>query len=159
VTFSVSDSAAVGTSRISLLATSGALSHSAQVTLTAEAMVHTYQTGSVLYLESGTPTDTARIGLETLWGGSIVEVSLNGAEFVNRHDTGREVQPSYRDGDNLNYNPTLGGDDLDQGTPTLSYALTSDSPYITAQPLQWTVCCSGVGIFYICKTWKLCKSM
>lgn len=137
VTFSVSGSAGAETSPISVLATSGALSHSAQVMLTAEAIVHAYLSGTRLYLESGTAADTARIGLETLWGGSIVEVSVNGTEFVNRCDTGREVQPSYRDGDNLNYNPTLGGDNFDQGTPTLSYALDSNSLYIKAQPLQW----------------------
>jgi hypothetical protein len=66
-----------------------------------------------------------------------VEVSINGTELVNRHDTGREVQPSYRDGDNLNYNPTLAGDGLDQGTPTISSTLTSDSLFTKAQPLQW----------------------
>lgn len=54
----------------------------------------------MLYLESGTATDTARIGLETNWGGSLVEVSPNGTNFVNRHDTGREVQLDFRDGDN-----------------------------------------------------------
>jgi hypothetical protein len=108
--------------------------------------VHTYQIGSILYLESGSTVDTARIGLETNWGGSIVEVSVNGTEFVNRHDTGREVQPSYRDGDNLNYNPTLAGDGLDQGTPTASYTLTSDSLSIKAQPLQWYVDIYGGGI-------------
>jgi len=36
--------------------------------------------------------------LATAWGGSIVEVSLNGTNFVNAHDTGREVQPAFYDG-------------------------------------------------------------
>ena len=146
VTFTVSDSAAVGPSTIAISATSGKLSHSAQLTLTTEAVVHTYQNGSVLYLESGSATDTARVGLETNWGGSIVEVSLNGTNFVNEHDTGREVQPSYRDGDNLNYNPTLAGDGLDQGTPTISHTLTSDSLFIKAQPLQWYADAYGGGV-------------
>jgi len=35
---------------------------------------------------------------ETIWGGSIVEVSLNGTNFVNEHDTGREVQAAQYDG-------------------------------------------------------------
>src|SRR6266702_1686518 len=74
VTFSVPDSATVGTSSITVLGTGGTHSHSTQLALTADAIVRTYQTGSVLYLESGTATDTARIGLETAWGGSIVEV-------------------------------------------------------------------------------------
>jgi hypothetical protein len=137
VTFTVSDSASVGPSTITVLATSGKLSHSAQLTLTAEAIVRTYQVGSVLYLESGSAKDTARIGLESNWGGSIVEVSLNGTNFVNHHDTGREVQPSYRDGDNPTYNPTLGGDDADQGTPTITFAVAADSLFVQAQPLQW----------------------
>lgn len=137
VTFSVSSLANVGPSSITIQATSERLSHGAQFLLTAEAMVRTYQTGSVLYLESGNVSDVARIGLETNWGGSIVEVSLNGINFVNRHDTGREVQPSYRDGDNLSYNPTLGGDDVDQGSPTLASTVTPDSLFMQAQPLQW----------------------
>jgi hypothetical protein len=146
VTFAVSGSAAVGPSTITVLATSGKLSHSAQLSLTADAVVHTYQSGTVLYLESGNATDTSRIGLETTWGGSIVEVSLNGTEFVNRHDTGREVQPSYRDGNNANYNPTPGGDDLDQGTPTISYVVGPDSLYTKSQPLQWDAASYGGGL-------------
>ncbi|HUJ72046.1 MAG TPA: Ig-like domain-containing protein [Verrucomicrobiae bacterium] len=128
-----------------MLATSGSHSHSQQVTLTADATVRTYQIGSMLYLESGTATDIARIGLETNWGGSIVEVSLNGTNFVNEHDTGRGVQPSYRDGNNPNYNPTLGGDLFDQGTPTISYTVSADSLFTKAQPLQWDPTSYGGG--------------
>jgi len=145
VTFNLSDSAAVGATSIGVLATGGAHTHSQQLTLTTDAIVRTYQGGSVLYLESGTSSDTARIGLETNWGGSIVEVSLNGTNFVNEHDTGREVQPSYRDGNNPNYNPTLGGDVFDQGTPTISYAVAADSLLTTAQPLQWDPTSYGGG--------------
>jgi len=138
VTFSVPASATVGTSSITVLATSGTLSHQAQFMLTTEAIVRTFQIGSVLYLESGPPTDISRIGLETMWGGSIVEVSLNGTNFVNRHDTGREAQLDFRDVDVPSWNPTLGGDHYDQGTPTFEYALTSNSLYTKAQPLQWS---------------------
>ncbi|HET6177300.1 MAG TPA: hypothetical protein VFE61_10225 [Candidatus Sulfotelmatobacter sp.] len=144
ITFSVPPSATVGTSSITALATSGSHSHKAQITLIANAIVRTYQIGSVLYLESGSTTDTARIGLQTSWGGSIVEVSLNGTNFVNEHDTGREVQPSYRDGSNQNYNPTL-GDLFDQGTPTISYIVEADSLFIQAQPLQWDLTSYGGG--------------
>jgi len=145
VTFSVPDSATVGTSSITVLGTGGTHSHSTQLALTADAIVRTYQIGSVLYLESGTATDTARIGLETAWGGSIVEVSLNGTEFVNRHDTGREVQPAFYDG-NAQYcsgcgpwgwNPVLAGDYHNQGTPTIVQTITSNSLYTNARPLQW----------------------
>jgi Bacterial Ig domain len=148
VTFSVADSATVGTSSITVLATGGTHTHSRQLTLTANALVNTYRIGSVLYLESGTAVDTARIGLDTNWGGSIVELSLNGTNFVNAHDTGREVQPSFYDGnaqyDNCagctldwGWNPVLAGDGYNHGTPTISEQVNQDSLYTDAQPLQW----------------------
>lgn len=138
VTFNVADSATVGTSSISVIATSSTLAHTTQFSLTAAAIVHTYQSGSMLFLESGTATDTARIGLETMWGGSIVEVSVNGTNYVNQHDTGREVQLSFRDGNDQNWNPTLGGDVYDQGTPTQAFTLDASSLYTKAIPLQWS---------------------
>jgi hypothetical protein len=108
----------------------------------------TFQQGSLLVMQNQTSTDTVRIGLETAWGGSIVEVSLNGTNFVNEHDTGREVQPAFYDGnakyDNcagctgvFGWDPVLGGDKYDHGTPTLAQTLTSTSLYTKAQSLQW----------------------
>jgi len=84
VTFSVSPSAAVGMFSITVHATSGRLSHSASVTLNTEPIVsvRTFQSGSALNLESSAGGDVARVGMETTWGGSIVEVSLNGENFV-----------------------------------------------------------------------------
>src|SRR5262249_15390342 len=73
VTFSVPDFAMVGSSSVTVQGMSGEKSHVGHIMLTAQAIVRTYQVGSVLYLESGTATDTSRIGLETAWGGSIVE--------------------------------------------------------------------------------------
>jgi len=110
VTFQLSGSAPIGPASITVSAASGSLSHTTQVTLTAQAIVRTYQNGTVLYLESGNNADTARIGLETRWGGSIVEVSVNGTEYVNREDTGREIQLSFRDSNRPYWNPTMGGD-------------------------------------------------
>jgi len=77
VTFSVSSSATVGLFPVTVLATSGSLSHSALLTLTTEPIVsvRTFQSGSLLYIESGAGPDIALVGLETQWGGSIVEVS------------------------------------------------------------------------------------
>lgn len=97
----MSPSAVVGMFSITVLATSGRLSHSASVTLNTEPVVsvRTFQSGSVLYLESSADADVARVGIETAWGGSIVEVSLNGENFVNAHDAGREVQLARFDGD------------------------------------------------------------
>ncbi|MGH8314398.1 MAG: Ig-like domain-containing protein [Steroidobacterales bacterium] len=99
--------------------------------------MRTYQVGSVLYLESGSANDSARIGVETAWGGTIVEASVNGTNFVNRHDTGREVQPAFRDGNREGWNPTLGGDGWNQGTPTISWSVGPTSLYTKAQPLLW----------------------
>jgi hypothetical protein len=125
-------------------------SHSVQLVITTEPVINvtTYQSGSILYLESDSGTDIARIGLQTIWGGSIVEVSLNGTNFVNGHDTGREVQAAQYDGsaqyDNcagctgaFGWNPVQGGDKYDQGSPVLARSLTADSLYVKAQPYQW----------------------
>jgi hypothetical protein len=86
--------------------------------------------------------------LNTAWGGSIVEVSLDGANFVNAHDTGREVQPAFYDSNSkfdncancpgiYGWDPVLGGDYHDHGSPVLTSWLASDSIYVKAQPLQW----------------------
>jgi Bacterial Ig domain len=137
VSFDLADSVAVGPTTITITAASGSHSHSTQVELTAESIVRTYQMGSRLYLASGNSTDTARVGLETTWGGSIVELSVNGTEYVNRHDTGREVQPAFRSPWNLNWNPTLAGDGNDRGTALIDQVVDADSIYIKAKPLQW----------------------
>ena len=108
----------------------------------------TSQQGTLLILENQTATETVRIGLETVWGGSIVEVSLNGTNYVNRSDPGREVQPAFYDGNAqyiqcpgcteiFGWDPVLAGDQHGHGTPTLAQILTPSSLYIEAQPLQW----------------------
>ena len=43
----------------------------------------TSQQGSLLIVQNQTSTDTIRIGLETAWGGSIVEVSFGGITTVS----------------------------------------------------------------------------
>jgi hypothetical protein len=101
-----------------------------------------------MYLQSCTSSHTARIGLNTAWGGSIVEVSQDGINFVNAHDTGREVQPALYDGaahyDSCagctgiwGWDPVLGGDRYDHGSPVIASQLSSDSIYVKAQPLEW----------------------
>lgn len=108
----------------------------------------TSQQGSLLVLQNQTSTETVRISLDAAWGGSIVEVSLNESNFVNAHDTGRNVQLALYDGnaqyDNcagctgvFGWDPVLGGDKYGHGTPTLVKGLTSHSLYTKAQPLQW----------------------
>jgi hypothetical protein len=90
----------------------------------------------------------AQIGLNTDWGGSIANVSLDGTNFVNAHDTGREVQPALYDGaakyDNCagctgtwGWDPVQGGDVHGNGSPVLAMQLTFDSIYVKAEPLQW----------------------
>jgi hypothetical protein len=108
----------------------------------------TSQDGMLLLLQNQTATETVRIGLETAWGGSIVEVSLNGTNYVNRYDPGREVQPAFYDGNAqydgcagctgvFGWNPVLGGDRYGHGTPILATMLTPTSLYTKAQPIQW----------------------
>lgn len=108
----------------------------------------TSRQGTLLILENKTATETVRIGLETVWGGSIVEVSLNGVNYVNRHDPGREIQPAFYDGNDqydscsgctgvFGWDPTLGGDKYGHGSPLLAQTLSSSSLYIKAQPLEW----------------------
>jgi hypothetical protein len=102
----------------------------------------------MLYLQSCTSTHTARIGLNTAWGGSIVEASLDGTNFVHALGTGYEVQPTLYDGadkyDNCagctgvwGWNPVLAGDTHGNGSPVLSYQLAPDSIYVKTQPLEW----------------------
>src|SRR5713101_3958366 len=150
VTFSVSASATVGVFPITVLATSGSLSHSALLTLTTEPIVsvRTFQSGSLLYIESGAGPDIALVGLETQWGGSIVEVSLNGTNVVNLHDTGREIQAAQFDGNAqydacagctgaFGWDPVQGGDKYNHGSPVLAQTVTNDALYVKAQGYQW----------------------
>jgi hypothetical protein len=108
----------------------------------------TYQQGSKLFLQNATPSDTVRIGLDTAWGGSIVELSLDGTNYVNAHDPGREVQVSYYDG-NAHYdlcagcsgvfgwNPVQAGDRYAHGAATSSFTRGAASLYTSVRPLQW----------------------
>ena len=150
VIFFVSGSASPGEFNVTVNGTSGAQSRHAQLILTSEPLVsvRTYRNGSVLYLESDSDTDIARLGVETLWGGSIVEVSLNGANFVNMSDTGREVQVAEYDGNAqydvcagctgaFGWNPVQGGDKYGHGSPVLTQTVGGDSLFIKAQPIHW----------------------
>jgi len=148
-TITVPATTPTGDTAVALTGTSGSTSHSATITLTTGA-VQTSQSAGILYLQSTVNGHTARIGLNTAWGGSIVEVSLDGTNFVNEHDTGREVQPALYDGAGMytsfncgpcigtwSWNPVLGGDRYDHGSPVLSSHLGAALLDITAQPLEW----------------------
>jgi len=135
-----------------LAGTGGRLSHSVQLTLTVTETVittRTYQEGSMLYLETVVGNETSRVGLESLWGGTVVEVRWNGTNFVNRYDTGREVQAALYDGNDTygNYwddppvygwDPVQGGDKYVHGSPLLDQAFPDDSIYIKTQPYEWS---------------------
>jgi len=103
----------------------------------------TYREGSRLYLDNG----TVKVGLETKWGGSIVEVDWHGMNFVNDFDAGREIQVAVYDGDpypacndcskEQGWNPVQGGDWHTHGSPLLAQTLERDSIYTKTQPLYW----------------------
>jgi len=150
VSFSVSATAPTGVFPLNVSGAGGSTSHTTQILLTSEPVVtvRTYQSGSILYLESDSGTDVARIGLQMSWGGSIVEVDLNGTNFVNEDGTGREVQASQWDGaaqyDNcagctgvFGWNPVQAGDKWNNGSPVLAQTVAADSIYVKTQPLQW----------------------
>ena len=96
----------------------------------------------MLYLETDTSAETTRIGLQKSWGGSIIEVSLNGTDYVNNDDPGRQIQTSLWDGNanygtSWGYNPIEAGDHFFEGSPLLTYTLEADSVYTKTQPIQW----------------------
>jgi Bacterial Ig domain len=143
-TIATSDSTPTGAVMLTLHATSGAIAHNATLSLNTGPVIQTSQVGSVLYLQSHANGHTARIGLDTAWGGAIVEISLDGTNFVNAHDTGREVQPAVYDAAPVagevganGWDPVLGGDKYDHGSPTLSQQVAVSSLYTETAPLHW----------------------
>jgi len=149
------DSTPTGTVSVKLHAISGSLAHDATVNLTTGPLVQTSQSGTMLYLQSHANGHTARVGVDTAWGGAIVEASMDGTNFVNAHDTGREVQPALYDGADqypwpnmtvaYGWDPVLAGDSLNQGSPVLNQMLGTASIYIEAVPLQWNPAHYGGG--------------
>lgn len=107
------------------------------------AFARSYRKGSRLYLDNG----TVRVGVETAWGGAIVEVSAQGKSLVNAFDPGREVQAAVYDGDpyppcgdcagGFGWNPVQGGDSHRHGSPLQTQSLTDDVIYTKASPIHW----------------------
>jgi hypothetical protein len=145
VRFSIPVSAQTGAFSLQFSATSGQLSKSATLALnvTPAPIIQTYQSGPMLFMEADSGSEVARVGLLTTWGGSITEVSLNGLNFVNANDPGREVQPELWDGntpalsDPAFWGTVLAGDHDYNGSPVLTQTLAPDSIYIKTQPLHW----------------------
>jgi Big-like domain-containing protein len=105
-------------------------------------VVTTSDTGTMLVLQTETPTEIVRVGLLKSWGGAITEVSLNGTDYVNDDDPGRQIQTSLWDGSgnyvtSWGYNPVESGDHFFNGSPLLASTLGPDSIYTRTQPLQW----------------------
>jgi hypothetical protein len=134
-----------GTVAFKLHATSGTLAHDTPASLTTNPVVQTTLSGTVLFLQSQANGHTARIGLDTKWGGAIVEVSLDGTNYVNAHDTGREVQPALYDATAqypndcalYGWDPVLAGDSYGHGSPVLGQSIAAESLYTQTTPVQW----------------------
>src|ERR1700693_2942689 len=144
VVFSIPDPAQTGSVTPQFTATSGQLSKTASLTLTIAPapVIQTYQSGPMLYLEATTANETTRVGLLTTWGGSAVEVSVNGVNIVNANDPARELQAGLWDGNvAANTLPFWGvvqaGDHDYDGSPVLTQHVGPDSIYVKTQPLQW----------------------
>jgi hypothetical protein len=127
-------------------ATSGSLSHSQRVALALNPSISpaitTADDGTLFVLQTQTVADTVRVGLLQAWGGAIVEVSLNGTDYVNNDDPGRQIQTSLWDANASysplwGYNPIESGDHFFDGSPILASTLLSDSIYTKTQPIQW----------------------
>jgi Big-like domain-containing protein len=146
-TITTTDATPTGTATLTAHATSGSLAHDASLTLITGPVVKTSQEGTVLYLQSHANGHTARIGLDTAWGGAIIEVSLDGTNFVNHDDPGREVQPALYDGaaqypawgpgSVYGWDPVLAGDAYGHGSSVLQQTISSNSLYTSTAPLQW----------------------
>jgi hypothetical protein len=145
--FSVGPSSPVGVFSVQVQAASGSIQHSAQVALALNAVVTptttSFNDGSSFVLQTQTATETVRVGMLQAWGGAITEVSLNGVDYVNNDDPGRQIQTSLWD-DNADYitswgyNPIEAGDQFFDGSPVLKSALLPDgSIYIKTRPIQW----------------------
>jgi hypothetical protein len=100
---------------------------------------------TVVRLDNG----VIQFGVEPRCGGTLVEISLLGRNFVNNGDcTGRQVQATLYDG-NARYdacsgcegiwgwNPVQGGDLHHFGSPLSAMSATADSVYVATRPNEW----------------------
>jgi len=147
VTLFVGGSVPIGQSTLTIRCINVAPSCSTEVTLDVKPVDTLYETDSVLYLESKANGETVRAGVESSWGGSIVELSWNGINPVNRFDAGREVQLALYDGREkydftwrtkvYGWDPVQAGDRYSHGSPVLQQAMDSQSIYIKTHPNEW----------------------
>ncbi|MBI5525910.1 MAG: hypothetical protein HY897_06205 [Deltaproteobacteria bacterium] len=72
------------------------------------------------------------------FGGAVVSVLWGGAEFVNRHDTGRLLQVAWNvDGENETLNPTEGGSINAKSTVFLYGSVTGKTLTTSCHPAYW----------------------
>ena len=140
--FSIPASSAVGMFTVQATGNSGAISHTGPISLTVNPVTTAADDGVSFVLQTTTSTETVRVGLLKAWGAAITEVSLNGIDYVNNDDPGRQIQTSLWDGNanystSWGYNPIESGDHFFQGSPVLASALMPDSIYTKTQPIQW----------------------
>jgi hypothetical protein len=113
------------------------------IDVTPQPITQSYQQGTMLFLQSNTGADIVRVGLDTASGASITEFSLNGVNYVNTNDPGREVQAGLWDGDNADqskpgfWGTVQAGDHNFNGSPVLTQTLDTALIYTKTQPLHW----------------------
>jgi hypothetical protein len=100
---------------------------------------------TVIRLDNG----VIQFGVEPRCGGTLVEVSLRGRNFVNNADcTGRQVQAALYDGNDQydacsgcdgiwGWDPVQGGDIHNFGNALIAKRVTPDSVYIATRPNEW----------------------
>jgi len=141
-TLSIPAASAIGIFTIQVAAASGFTAHTANFGLTINPVVTTSEDATMFFLDARTSTDAARLGLLKAWGAAVTEVSLNGVNYVNHDDPGRQIQTSLWDsnatyGGTWGYNPIESGDHFFNGSPVLASTLLADSIYTKTQPIQW----------------------
>ena len=102
-------------------------------------------TSTVVRMDNG----VIQFGVEPRCGGTLVEVSVDGRNFVNNADcTGRQVQVALYDGNDSydscsgclgvwGWDPVQGGDIHNFGSPLIAQRVTADSVYIATRPNEW----------------------
>jgi hypothetical protein len=123
-----------------------------------QAPVHitAFKSGDIIYLQSSLDKDTVKVGIQSKWGGSIVELAYRSRNTVNHFDHGREVQLALwggeetygKCGDGLGrgpfgWNPVQAGDRYGHSSRTVAESVGANVIYTKVVPLEW--CPDGKG--------------
>lgn len=140
-----------GTSSMTVRAVHDTVIRSSTVNATVLSSRRAFRDGDYLKLETVEKGDSVVVAVRLSWGASIVEASLNGANFVNAYDPGREVQLSVYGGNypicsqpscatvygNWLWNPVQGGDYTGNGSPVTAWTADSATLYAKTSPIEW----------------------